>query len=43
MAITLLSEQATPLESFTNAVWSVSSDNPNIKKMVGYFKALTVT
>jgi hypothetical protein len=37
MAITLLSEQATPLESFTNAVWSVTSDNPNIKKMVGTF------
>jgi hypothetical protein len=37
MAITLLSQQATPLESFTNAVWSVTSDNPNIKKMVGTF------
>ena len=37
MAITLLSEQATPLESFTNAVWSVSSDNPNIKKISGTF------
>lgn len=40
MAITLLSEQATPLESFTNAVWSVSSDNPNIKKMVGVFQGV---
>ena len=40
MAITLLNEQATPLESFTNAVWSVSSDNPNIKKMVGVFQGV---
>ena len=37
MAITLLSQQATPLESFTNAVWSVTSDNPNIKKISGTF------
>jgi len=40
MAITLLSQQATPLESFTNAVWSVTSNNPNIKKMVGVFQGV---
>jgi hypothetical protein len=40
MAITLLSQQATPLESFTNAVWSVTSDNGNIKKMVGEFQGI---
>ena len=37
MAITLISQQATPLESFTNAVWRVSSDDPNIKKMAATF------
>jgi len=36
MAITLISQQATPLESFTNAVWRVSSDDPNVKKNGGY-------
>jgi hypothetical protein len=40
MAITLLSQQATPLESFTNAVWSVSSNNANVKKMVGIFQGV---
>jgi hypothetical protein len=40
MAITLLGQQATPLESFTNAVWTVSSNNPNIKKMVGVFQGV---
>ena len=40
MAITLLSEQATPLESFTNAVWSVTSNNGNVKKMVGIFQGV---
>jgi hypothetical protein len=40
MAITLLSQQATPLESFTNAVWSVSSNNSNVKKMVGIFQGV---
>ena len=40
MAITLLSEQATPLESFTNAVWSVTSNNANVKKMVGIFQGV---
>jgi hypothetical protein len=40
MAITLLSEQATPLESFTNAVWSVTSNNSNVKKMVGEFQGI---
>jgi hypothetical protein len=40
MAITLLSEQATPLESFTNAVWSVTSNNSNVKKMVGIFQGV---
>jgi hypothetical protein len=40
MAITLLSEQATPLESFTNAVWSVTSNNGNVKKMVGEFQGI---
>lgn len=37
MAITLISQQATPLESFTNAVWRVSSDDPNIRKMSATF------
>lgn len=37
MAITLISQQATPLESFTNAVWRVSSDDPNVKKMAATF------
>jgi hypothetical protein len=40
MAITLLSQQATPLESFTNAVWSVTSNNGNVKKMVGIFQGV---
>lgn len=40
MAITLISQQATPLESFTNAVWRVSSDDPNIKKMYCLFQGL---
>jgi hypothetical protein len=40
MAITVLGQQATPLESFTNAVWTVSSDNPNVKKMVGEFQGV---
>jgi hypothetical protein len=40
MAITLLSQQATPLESFTNAVWSVTSNNGNVKKMVGEFQGV---
>ena len=40
MAITLLGQQATPLESFTNAVWTVSSNNGNVKKMVGEFQGV---
>ena len=40
MAITLLGQQATPLESFTNAVWSVSSNNGNVKKMIGEFQGV---
>ena len=40
MAITLLSQQATPLESFTNAVWSVTSNDSNVKKMVGTFQGI---
>ena len=38
--ITLLTEQATPLESFTNAVWSVTSDDVNIKKMYCLFQGV---
>lgn len=38
--ITLLSEQATPLESFTNAVWRVTSDDPSISKMSALFQGV---
>ena len=35
--LTLIAEQATPLESFTNALWRVTSDAPNISKVKGTF------
>jgi hypothetical protein len=37
MALTLISEQITPLESYTNAVWSVQSNNPLTRKVTGSF------
>lgn len=37
MALTLVAEQITPLESYTNAVWSVQSDNPLTRKVTGSF------
>ena len=37
MALTLISEQSTPLESYTNAVWRVSSSNPLTEKVQGSF------
>jgi hypothetical protein len=37
MALTLISEQSTPLESYTNAVWRVYSDNPLTEKVQGSF------
>jgi hypothetical protein len=37
MALTLVAEQITPLESYTNAVWQVQSDNPLTRKVTGVF------
>lgn len=37
MALTLISEQSTPLESYTNAVWRVYSDNSLTEKIEGSF------
>ena len=37
MALTLISEQSTPLESYTNAVWRVYSSNSLTEKIEGSF------
>lgn len=37
MALTLISEQSTPLESYTNAVWRVYSSDPLTEKVEGSF------
>lgn len=37
MALTLIAQQESPLETFTHAIWTVESDDPSIRKVRGVF------